>query len=169
MNHAGFELPCWNKLIRKTLIICMVQVPTENDMVYLADMLCIFIVWVSYSTDLYGLYGFDFYILVHNEVCHWRFRLHMRNFFIALLRWSLRDQLPAICSAALGDSNCWRGLNKYSVQLTGSICSTTWIVARGWHVFSFFMLISYSKDFCLGGVQFYARYFAELMICGIFI
>ena len=40
------------------------------------------------------------------------------------LRWSLRDQLPAICSAALGDSNCWRGSNKYSVQLTGSICST---------------------------------------------
>ena len=34
---------------------------------------------------------------------------------------SLWDQLPAFCSAALGDSNCWRGSNKYCVQLTLSI------------------------------------------------
>ena len=40
------------------------------------------------------------------------------------LRIYLRDQLAAICSATLGDSNCWRGSNKYSVLLTRSIYST---------------------------------------------
>ena len=33
-SQAGFEPPCWNTLIRYTLIVRVIKVPTENDMVY---------------------------------------------------------------------------------------------------------------------------------------
>ena len=32
-SWIGFELPCWNTLIRYTLITWVIKIPTENDMV----------------------------------------------------------------------------------------------------------------------------------------
>ena len=34
-SKTGFELQCWDTLIRHTLIKWVIKVPTENDMVYL--------------------------------------------------------------------------------------------------------------------------------------